>query len=148
MGTAYSGSGGLLTLSMPTSFAGDLPVVAIAAITLAASIAEPPPTREDRVAAVGTDRRQAACEHVMGRVGHDAVEHRDVDALRFQRAPHRLDEPELHQHCVGHDHRPARDPSLPISRQSLAADPGPTNSTGRGIATSRERGFMRVLMRR
>ena len=44
VGTANSGSIGLPTLSMPTSFAGLLPLTTIASITLAASITEPPPT--------------------------------------------------------------------------------------------------------
>jgi hypothetical protein len=44
VGITNSGSIGFDTLSMPTSFAGLLPVTAIAAITFAASIAEPPPT--------------------------------------------------------------------------------------------------------
>ena len=43
VGTANSGSIGLPTLSMPTSFAGLLPLTTIAPITLAASITEPPP---------------------------------------------------------------------------------------------------------
>ena len=44
VGIANSGSIGLPTFSTPTSCSGDLPLTAIASITLAASITEPPPT--------------------------------------------------------------------------------------------------------
>ncbi len=43
VGIANSGSIGLPTLSIPISFWGDLPETAMAPITFAASMAEPPP---------------------------------------------------------------------------------------------------------
>ena len=58
VGIANSGSIGLPSFSMPTSCAGDLSLIAIAPMTLAASIAEPPPTA--RIASLRC-ARTAAC---------------------------------------------------------------------------------------
>ena len=58
VGIANSGSIGAFSFSMPTSCAGDLSLVAMAPITLAASIAEPPPTA--RIASLRC-ARTAAC---------------------------------------------------------------------------------------
>ena len=44
VGIANNGNIGCVTFSMPMSFWGDLPVTAIAPITFAASMTEPPPT--------------------------------------------------------------------------------------------------------
>ncbi len=147
VGTANNGSGGLPTLSIPTSCDGAFPLVAIAAMTLAASIDEPPPNASIESLPWARTADRPACSTAS--VGSGTMP--SNTATSMPSASSAL--------CTGST-RPSltstasvaimvrRAPDPPMSPQSLAVEPAPTSSTGRGIGTHFARGFLRVLARR
>ena len=132
---------------MPTSFAEVLPVVAMAAITLAASIAEPPPIAS--IESLPCARTAAAPLSSTSWVGSGTMPSNTATSIPSTSSERRTGSTRpSFTSTASVTIRVRRAPEPPISRHNLAADPGPTKRTGRGIATSQESGFMKGFMRR
>ncbi len=129
------------------SFAEDLPVVAMAAITLAASIDEPPPMA--RIASLPCARTAAYPLSRTSWVGSGTIPSNTATSTPSAASASRTGSTSpsfTNTASVTTSTRFAPEPA--ISWQSRAVDPGPTNSTGRGIATMRDTGFMNGLTSR
>ncbi len=147
VGTANSGSGGLPIFSIPTSCAGVFPLVAIAAMTLAASIEEPPPSASIESLPWARTADRPACSTTS--VGSGTMPSNTATSM-----------PSASSACRTGSTSPSlvstasvaimvrRAPEPPMSPHSLAVEPAPTNSTGRGIGTHFARGFLNILTMR